>query len=403
MAAEHEWPAHSSEERVWSGSRSGPREDRMFNRVVVSLPPFVSELHYRPSASTVSQLEAATRDILELDVTAGARLQSLGQFLMRTDSVSSSKIEFIDAGADDLARALVGMKSNSSATSMVAATAALHDLISKSGSSGEITLKAILEAHQILMTDDPFDGASAGKLRAVQNWIGGSDHSPRGAIRVPPPPELVGDYMVDLLRFANRTDMSAVAQSAIVHAQFESIHPFTDGNERIGRALINAVLRRRGLTTVTVTPVATAIVADRDGYFTLVNDYRDGILTPFVESVAVSAQIASQAALVSVAELSALPAFWISKTKARTGSGSAAILSVLLDHPVLSADDALRLTGGSESSIYAGLNRLVKDEVLHEVTARKRNQVWAATDVLDEMTRLSERIAAAVAARATPA
>jgi Fic family protein len=399
MSTEPEWPAHTSEERAWSGSRSGPREDRMFDRVVVSLPPFISELQYSPSAATVRELEAATRDILELDVTAGARLHSLGQFLMRTDSVSSSKIEYIDAGADDYARALAGMKSNSSATSMVAATAALQDLIEKSGSAGQITLSAIVEAHRILMADDPFDGANAGKLRTVQNWIGGSDHSPRGAIHVPPPPEVVGEYMDDLLRFANRNDMSAVAQAAIVHAQFESIHTFTDGNGRIGRALINAVLRRRGLTTVTVTPLATAMVADRDGYFTLVNDYRAGSLTPFVESVAVSAQIACRAALVSAQELQALPALWASKTAARAGSGAAQILAVLLEQPVLSADDAIRLTGGSETSIYAGLNRLVQDEVLHEVTARKRNQVWAATEVLDEMTRLAERIAAAVVAR----
>lgn len=147
-------------------------------------PPFISELDYQPSPATAGELESATRDILELDVTAGARLQSLGQFLMRTDSVSSSKIEYIDAGADDYARALAGMRSNSSATSMVAAAATLQDLIEKSGASVEISLHDILEAHRILMKDDPFDGPYAGKLRTVQNWIGGSDHS--RAVRIRP-------------------------------------------------------------------------------------------------------------------------------------------------------------------------------------------------------------------------
>lgn len=96
------------------------------------------------------------------------------------------------------------------------------------------------------------------------------------------------------------------------------------------------------------------MVADREGYFKLVNDYRGGVLTPLVESVAVSAHIASRAALVSAQELSALPALWAQKSSARTGSGAAQILSVLLDNPVLSADDAVRLTGGqSRASTWA--------------------------------------------------
>ena len=108
------------------------------------------------------------------------------------------------------------------------------------------------------MRDDPGESAYAGRLRDMQNWIGGSDHSPRGALYVPPPPETVADYLADLLDYANRDDVPTLVQAAIAHAQFESIHPFTDGNGRIGRALINTVLRRRGATTRVVIPLASA-------------------------------------------------------------------------------------------------------------------------------------------------
>jgi hypothetical protein len=104
------------------------------------------------------------------------------------------------------------------------------------------------------MHNDPLESAAAGELRTVQNWMGGSGFSPRGALYIPPPAETVPGYMDDVVTFADRSDMPALLQAAIAHAQFESIHPFTDGNGRIGRALINTILRRRGATTRVVVP-----------------------------------------------------------------------------------------------------------------------------------------------------
>ncbi len=75
--------------------------------------------------------------------------------------------------------------------------------------------------------------------------------------------------MADLLAFTNRADRPVLMQGAISHAHFMSIHPFTDGNRRIGRALINTVLRRRGTTTRVVVPLSSALVAHRDRYFDL--------------------------------------------------------------------------------------------------------------------------------------
>lgn len=397
LDAAQEWPAHTYETHEWKPSGRGPKADRMFTEVRVSVPPMIAELNYAASAEIIGELEAATRDIIALDVSSGDRLKSLGQFLIRTESVSSSKIESIEADIDDYARALAGIKANDSARSMVAATDAIQEMIGSAGEKGRIDLDDILAAHLVLMKDDASDGRYAGKLRTVQNWIGGSDYTPRGAVHVPPAPDTVEDYMADLIEFANRDDISAVAQSAIVHAQFETIHPFTDGNGRIGRALINAVLRRRGLTSQTVTPLASAMVADRQGYFDLVNSYRLGELTPFVSSVARSAQIASTAARVSAGELEALPAMWATQTTARAGSSAQAVLRILLDRPVLSAVDAMRMTGGSESSVYSAMDRLEADGIIHEVTNRKRDKVWATTAVLEEMTALTERIADAVA------
>ncbi|WP_431279947.1 Fic family protein [Leifsonia poae] len=360
--------------------------------MTVALPPSIARLDYVTPPELISELENAGRAITALDAGPGQVTNALGGFLLRTESVASSKIEYIEASTDDYARALVGIRANENATSMVAATRALAAMIDSAG-SGTITLRSILEAHEILMHDDAFDGQFAGKLRTQQNWIGGSDYSPLGAIHVPPPPGAVADYMDDLLEFANRDDVPVIAQAAITHAQFESIHPFTDGNGRIGRGLINAIIRRRGLTTTTVSPIATAMAAQRQEYFDLVNSYRDGHIDPFVRSLAQSARIASRAGQLSALAFAELPALWETLTRPRKGSATAKIIDQLLDHPVLSAEDAVRLTGASSTSAYEAMRRLERDGVVHEVTSRQRDKVWAASEVLAELDRLSSRIA----------
>src|SRR5215469_769229 len=99
--------------------------------------------------------------------------------------------------------------------------------------------------------------------------------------------------MADLTEFANRTDIPVQLQAAIAHAQFESIHPFTDGNGRIGRALINTILRRRGATTHVVVPLASALVARRDDYFDALDSYRSGDLGPLLGTFVRSARISA--------------------------------------------------------------------------------------------------------------
>lgn len=391
------WPAHTSTTIPWkSGSGRGPRDDRMLTEVTVSLPPKIADVDYTAPRELIRLLDAAARDIITLDAGVGGQLKSLGQFLIRTESVASSKIEQVEASPEDYARALAGIKANESATSMVAAATALEAMVNAAG-FGEITEASVLGAHHLLMKSDPVDGPHAGQYRTMQNWIGGSDHSPRGAVHVPPPADTVADYMKDLIRFANRDDVPVLAQAAIVHAQFESIHPFTDGNGRIGRALINAVIRRRGLTTCVVVPIASAMVARQQQYFDLVNGYRNAHVDPFVQSVARSAQIASAEATESATRLQALPAYWATRSQPRAGSAAAALISHLVNHPVLSADEAIRLTGASETSVYNAIERLEADGILHEVTTRKRDKMWAASDVLAELDDLGERIAAAVA------
>lgn len=390
-------PAHVPTTVPWSQTvRSGTRADRTVTEIVASIPPAIASVSIDLPTSVASAAERAMREITALDRSHADVLTPLGVLLLRTESVASSKIEHIEADLDDYARALHGNRSNPSATAMVGATEALRIMIDQVGAAGSITLASLTRAQRVLMADDPVEARDAGRFREVQNWIGGSDHSPRGALFVPPPPERVAALMDDLVRFTNRRDLPVLVLGAIAHAQFESIHPFTDGNGRIGRALVNALLRTHGSTSGVVVPTASALVADRRRYFDDLTAYRSGAAGPIVESLIRASGVAAREAQRSAVELRAIPDRWRDAVGPyRRGSAIAALLDAMPTQPVFSAEDASDVTGVVSSSLYAALARLEDAEVIRPLTDRKRNQVWGAVAILDEIDDLGMRIAAA--------
>ncbi|WP_345763158.1 Fic family protein [Diaminobutyricibacter sp. McL0608] len=224
----------------------------MLTEIEAAIPPMIAELDYVGPSDISSEMERAIQAICALESGAGPGSGAITSFLFRIEAIASSKIESVEASSEDFARALAGSKANESAALMVAASRAVTRMIDRACATGRITLEAILTAHKDLLADEPDDGPYSGDLRSVQNWIGASDHSPLRATFVPPTPQRVPELMDDLIRFMNRDDLPAIAQATIAHAQFESIHPFTDGNGCVGRALIGAIIRRRG--TVSFAP-----------------------------------------------------------------------------------------------------------------------------------------------------
>ncbi|TIC80072.1 Fic family protein [Nocardioides sp. GY 10127] len=403
-------PAHERRFTPWRQSfRGGTREDRTMREVEVSLPPRLADLDLATPSALGAEMDAALRAISRLDDTHGEHLAPLATMLLRAESVASSKIERVEASTDDYARALHGMKANASAMSMVASTRALADLIdsvgpntdahppgtagSCTGTGRALTLGAILSAHRILMADDPEERAYAGRLRDMQNWIGGSDHSPRGALYVPPPPETVPAHLDDLIAYAGRTDVPVLTQAALTHAQFESIHPFTDGNGRIGRALINTILRRRGITSRVVVPLASALVARRDDYFDALGAYRAGDAAPIIRAFTHASTLAAEESATTATRLAELPDTWLDAARRpRNGSAARRILDTLLETPVFTTDEIATTVGGPPSSVYAAIDRLHTSVVVRPLTQRTRNQVWGAAALLDELDDLGVRI-----------
>lgn len=371
----------------------------MMRCVEASIPPFIAELDYAPSLAEMMASERALLAVAQADTDAEGHSAALSRFMVRSESAASSKIERINATARDYARAIAGNKGNSSATSMVAASRALHELITTVGHTGRFELEFLINAHHALMVDDAHEADYAGSLRDMQNWIGGSDHSPRSALHVPPKPERLKGLMDDLVAYLNRDDVPALVQAAIGHAQFESIHAFTDGNGRIGRALVSAVLRRRGVTKNAVIPLASGLLARRDDYFAALGTYRLGDPTPLILLFAQSARVAAAVSRETIARIKAMPLEWREELKPRAGSIAETLIDAYNDHPVMSVNEIDSVASDTtRSQAYRVIDRLVDAGFLEEITGRKKNRVWAASEMLAELDDLDRRIQEAMRA-----
>ncbi|WIB78618.1 Fic family protein [Curtobacterium sp. MCPF17_002] len=362
----------------------------------MSIPSRIADASWTPDDDTALLLHRAGAALLELDAQHGAGLTALTGVLDRTEAVASSRIEEEAATLEDVARAVVGIRANTSATAMVRAGGAIDGLVSAAG-SGRITETSVLDAHRSLMRDDPTDGRYAGRYRDVQNWIGGGC-TPRLARYVPPPPELVPALMDDLFAFLHRDDLHPIAQAAIAHAQFESIHPFTDGNGRIGRALIAAVLRRRGLTRFVTVPIATALVAERDRYFWHLERFRDGRADEWVRDVAI--------AIGTVCDEATLTALLLDEVAVERSAGPCAegVLAVvgraLDDDPVLTEDRLETLLHGDQGTVDTVTDDLCRAGVLRSVTERRRDRAWVTIAAAEELAAFGDRVHATVRQRA---
>ena len=185
----------------------------------------------------------------------------------------------LTASARAIAEAeLPGGKAKRNAEMIVANTAAMHAAIALSDTVDAAAIRAM---HRALMVNE--SRHTPGEFRTEPVWIGRGS-TPIGATFVGPSHEAVPGAIGDLIAFAQRADVPTLPQIAVGHAQFETIHPFKDGNGRTGRALVQGMLRNKGLTRQVTVPVSAGLLADTDAYFAALTSYRDGDAAPIVDA-----------------------------------------------------------------------------------------------------------------------
>ena len=232
-------------------------------RAKAFVPTRLAERDLTLAAETVARAARAQAAVEHGAETMPEDYAALARLLLRAEGVASSFIEGVTAPVVDIVLAEADDSAEPSAAAWVAANlAAVTDAIEEAH-AGALAVESLCRWHRTLMTGSPTPAQHVGAVRTEQGWIGGT--SPFDAHFVTPPPEEVRPLLDDLIAYVNRDDVDPVAQAAIAHAQFEIIHPFADGNGRIGRVLVAWILVRR-LSLITPPPVSTRIAADVGGY-----------------------------------------------------------------------------------------------------------------------------------------
>lgn len=390
----------------------GPRRARAGGRYGAFVPDRLVPQRLVLDGRVAADVADAERALATLDASvesqrAPHRLEVLARLLLRAEAVGSSRIEGLVVSPRRLALADLdpALDPASHAREVVANVDALKDALTLADRGGEVTVDDLCRLHARLMAGTR-DGHLGGVVREVPNWIGG--YSPLDAAFVPPPHEHVPGLLEDLCAYLSGTDHSPLVQAALVHAQFETIHPFADGNGRTGRALLHLVLRRRGLCRRFVPPVSLVLATWSRRYVDALMATRvvgspgspEGLegWMQWLETLAEATRVACAEAERYDAEVTRLVGRWRARLEAmdkvpRADAAVWALLPWLPASPLLTAAGAVALTGRSPRAIDGAIAQLVEAKVLVQVRGRVRHRLYEATGVFDLVTDAERALA----------
>ena len=251
-----------------------------------------------------------------------------------------------------------------------------------------ISVRLIREIHERLLDGARGMERNPGELRNTQNWIGPAGSTLNEATFIPPPPDTVPQALSQLESFLYQTDpMPSLIKIGLAHAQFETIHPFLDGNGRMGRLLITFLLCERKILHQPVLYLSHHLKRYRNQYYDLLQNIRDNgnwenWIKFFLSAVAEVSQEATQTArrIVSLREEHRRI---ITENFGRTAANGIKVLEQLFSHPIISVNDLAKQTNISFTAANQLMRRFIEHHILTEMTGHTRNRQFRYRPYID--------------------
>jgi len=375
------WPAVSTEL---------PEENTVtsdgFTFVSVTIPPIAAATVVLNKETSVLATDATTQ-LSDFDAGVDASATAFDITLLRVESAASSTLDGMTRSSRAIAEAELDEFDGSGTpvsrnSKMIEAAMASPDAMSDAG---------VLTLQRLLFGD--LGSAVAPGYRSEQVWIvGGEPVGQPEELYIPPRFEQVPAAMHDLQAFAARTDIAPLVHAALTHAQFETIHPLLGGNGRIGRALVQHMLRRAGLTPSIVVPISAGLLAQKDRYFSALTAYRAGEINEIVAVFASAVHLSITNAEAMLRTINEVRGEWKSKLATTRGGATAHVLAdVALQHPVLNSKFVETRFNVPPKTALGALARLEDLRILNKATSPQRARLWIAPEITAALTAFAAR------------
>lgn len=361
---------------------SGEAEYKSFRPA--ALPPEIEM-----DAEMISALTGAAKAITRLD-TLSSYIPNMNLFVsmyVRKEALLSSQIEGTQATLEDVLDPLIEKNANQNVADVINYIKATEYALNRLDTL-PLCNRLLKETHAILMEGVRGQEKSPGEFRISQNWIGAAGSTLKTARYIPPCPEDMIQAMSDLEKYMNTEDdtLDVLIQAALIHYQFETIHPFLDGNGRVGRLMITLFLMEKKLLQTPALYISYYLKENRIEYYDRMSEVRnkdnyEQWIKFFLRAVKESAEDASDTVL-KLSKLHEKNAEIINGMGRAAKTGSR-LFFYLEQNPIIDIRKTSDELGLAYSTISATVNRFVEESILAQTNNASRNRVFAYTEYLD--------------------
>jgi Fic family protein len=339
-------------------------------------------------AETITLLVEANKRIVALESIA-THIPNVNLFVsmyVRKEALMSSQIEGTQATLEDVLDPMIDENANRNVAEVINYIRATEFAIAR---LGELPLcnRLIKETHKVLMSDVRGDEKNPGEFRTSQNWIGGQGSTLKNARYIPPAPTDMTEAMSDLEKYINADDeLDVLIRAALIHYQFETIHPFLDGNGRVGRLLIILFLMEQKVLTAPTLYISYFLKRNRIEYYDRMTEVRtkgdyEQWVRFFLRAILESAQDATE----TIRQMTALHDKNLAEIE-KMGRASAAAFSLfgyLESNPIIEIGKTASALSVSYNTVSSAVNRLCDVGILSQTSGGRRGRIFSYTAYLD--------------------
>ncbi|MEG0477232.1 MAG: Fic family protein [Raoultibacter sp.] len=352
------------------------RRRKIEPRYQAAVPANIADASVEVSAELARRAADACALVARFDQAQATRNYNLPALMLRSESSSSSQIERLTSSVRNVALAELTDKAPGNAKLIAGNVAAMRAALNQ---VGPICIDSICQIHDTLMaTSDESPG-----LREEQVWIGGFPYSPHEASFVPPRAGRVAPCLRDLTSFSERSNVAPIAKAAVFHAQFETIHPFTDGNGRTGRALLHRILARDEVLLHATLPISAGLLHDVEPYMEALDAYHEGEIEPIVGLLIDALELAVVVGSHIASDVDEILAGWRERTTQRKGSAIYQLPALLVEQPVVSiasVADKLKISDrAARSLVEIACDR----KILTKIGSAQRGAFYQASELIE--------------------